>query len=63
MRAKTNQHKNFRLDRTIRRIDVSRLNRCLGFRVREVAGNLFQVAQNFFCTANDEHGLAAPLSD
>src|SRR5690606_17967338 len=58
--AQTNQHQNFRLDRTHLGIDISRLVRSFGLRVRDTAFELDQVTKNFLGTINDEYGLTAP---
>src|SRR5690606_20738916 len=61
VRADTDQQQNFRFDRPRFRVDIGRLCRVLGGRVRELALDLFQIPQDFLCTADDEYRLAAPL--
>ncbi|MCY1454845.1 hypothetical protein D9M71_719380 [compost metagenome] len=63
MGAQTDQHQDLRLDRTVFRVDVGRLNRCLGFRVGEVTGDLLEVAKDLFGAADDEDRLATPFSN
>ncbi|MNL61421.1 hypothetical protein D3C87_1853400 [compost metagenome] len=63
VRAQTYQDQDLRLDRADYRIDVGRLNRCLGIRVSQLAGDFPQILQNHVGSTNNEYRLAAPFSN